>query len=275
MSNILGPGSTLGLLDGLRTAIRDLTARADKLTEESRSRGARDRLRHQALLDEHGVRLAAALAGAEADHQQALLRAVQLYEKRKIWIGTAYQSSKEHALENVEKRTGNRKYELQRKMLQLERDREASLAAATKQRQEFQALLAEEHQRLAGLEAAAAAGFKGLGVLTRQFTAAYENARPDLAPGEDLLIEVMRGSIETAGQELRGFQARIGVRLFRYFLLWVILALCLLAVPRFCTNWGEVPSLWRRRVAPRGGWQSSLLPCALSHSAALAPLPPN
>ena len=63
----------------------------------------------------------------------------------------------------LSERTGNRKYELQRKMLQLERDREASLAAASKQRQEFQALLAEEQQRLAGLEGSRlAAGSKAM-----------------------------------------------------------------------------------------------------------------
>ena len=62
MSNILGPGTTLELLDGLRTTIRDITVRADKLIEEFRTRAARDRLRSQALLDEHGIRLAAALA---------------------------------------------------------------------------------------------------------------------------------------------------------------------------------------------------------------------
>ncbi len=239
MSNILGPGTTLELLDGLRTTIRDVTARADKLIEEFRTRAARDRLRSQALLDEHGIRLTTALAEAESNHQQALIRTGHLYEKRKVWIGKAYQSSKEYALENVEKRTGNRKYELQRKMLQSDRDRDALLAAAAKRRQEFQSVLAEEQQKLSGLEGSTVAAFKGFSSFTREFTAAYEKAHPDLAPDEDQLLQGMRGSLETAGQELLLFRARFGLRLFRYFFLWVILAAALLTVPYILRQSGK------------------------------------
>ena len=51
------------------------------------------------------------------------------HEARKARIGKAYQASKEKGLADIETQTGTRKYELQKRMLQAERDRDAGLAA--------------------------------------------------------------------------------------------------------------------------------------------------
>jgi DNA segregation ATPase FtsK/SpoIIIE, S-DNA-T family len=239
VSNILGPGQTLKLLEDLGSIVRDLTARAEKLSSDSRTRIARERLRCQAKLDEQTARLSTALVDAESTHRLEVARAGNRYEKRKLWIGKAYQSSRERALENVERKTGTRKYELQKRMLQSERDREAGLTAAAKRRQEFQSALAVEQQRLGGLEAIAIAAFKGYGSLSRLFSAAYENARPDLSPTEDRLLETLRGHIESGTREQDEFNRRFGLRLFRYFFLWALLSLGLLGLPYLLEQLGR------------------------------------
>ena len=84
------------------------------------------------------------------------------YEARKARIGKAYQASKEKGLADIENQTGTRKYELQKRMLQAERDRDAGLAAAATALEEFKANLAAEQAALAPLETAAHKRFQGL-----------------------------------------------------------------------------------------------------------------
>ena len=124
MNSNPGPGKTLELLETLRGAVRDLTARANKLHDDLRARMARERARGQTALDELARQTAEARSQAETD-AAAARNALELnYEHRKVRIGKAYQASKEKGLEKVENRTGSRKYEFQRTMLQAERDRE-------------------------------------------------------------------------------------------------------------------------------------------------------
>ena len=86
---------------------------------------------------------------AEAVLQQARQTAEAKFEQRKTRIGKAYQSSKQQCLLQVEKNIGARKYELQKTVLQSEKDRESDLAAAATQLQEFKSALAAEQESLA------------------------------------------------------------------------------------------------------------------------------
>jgi hypothetical protein len=221
-----GPGKTLELLETLRGAVRDLTARANKLHDDLRARMARERARGQTALDELARQTAEARSQAETD-AAAARNALELnYEHRKVRIGKAYQASKEKGLEKVENRTGSRKYEFQRTMLQAERDRESGLAANLKRFDEYKAALAAEEQTLAGLEGAAQGALSGYRTFLRLFAMAYEKAQADLSADENALLEELRRLLAKASGQLGPFRNNLLLRLFRYWPLWLVIALC-------------------------------------------------
>ena len=128
VSNKLATGRILELLDSLKNAVQDFAARTDKLNEDFRTRTAKERLRCEAALDEHNRQLSAAIAETDLAFQAAKHAAERKYEHRKARIGRAYQVSKEQKLKEVDKTIDTRKYELQKRMLQADKDREAGLA---------------------------------------------------------------------------------------------------------------------------------------------------
>jgi hypothetical protein len=155
VSSELAAGKTLELLDSLKGTVQDFAARSNKLNEDYHARAARERLRCQAAVQEQARQLEGAIAEAETAFQAEKAGAQAKFEQRKARIGRAYQSSKELALKQIEDRTGGRKYELQKRMLQAERDRDAGLSATTHAFEEFRSNLAAEQQTLGQLEGAA------------------------------------------------------------------------------------------------------------------------
>jgi hypothetical protein len=223
-----GPGKTVELLENLRGAVRDLTARANKLHDDLLARLARERARRQAALEDLARQSAEARSQAETEAAAARTAIELSYEQRKVRIGRAYQAGKEKGLEKVETQTGSRKYELQRTMLQAERDRESGLAANLKRFQQCESALAAEEQTLAGLERAARVAFSGYRTFLRLFANAYEKAQADLSANEDALLEELRRLLATASGEVKQFRKNLLLRLFRYWPLWLVIALCAL-----------------------------------------------
>ncbi len=152
MSSNLGAGKTLELLDSLKGTVQDFAARADKLNGDYHAKAAKERLRCQAAVEEQARQAAAAVAEAEVAFQSEQAGVELKHDQRKARIGRAYQSSKELALKKIEDRTGGRKYELQKRMLQAERDRDAGLAATTHAFEEYRSNLAAEQQTMTLLE---------------------------------------------------------------------------------------------------------------------------
>ena len=137
MSSHLGAEKRLELLDRLSGTVRDFAARADKLNGDFRAGIARERQRREAAAEEQDRQLAAGMAEADAVFQAARTAAESKDEHRKTRIGRAYQASKEQGLQKVENQTGARKYDLQKKILQAERDQKTGLAAAAATFEEF------------------------------------------------------------------------------------------------------------------------------------------
>src|SRR5581483_6496199 len=129
-------------------ALRDFIAREEKLAQDHRLKLARERRQHEQVAGEDSARAAATLAEAEAAFQSAKSAAEARYEQRKTRIARARQSTKERTLEKIETKTGSRKYELQKRMLQAGRDRESGLAGTVAAFQEFDARLAVEKENL-------------------------------------------------------------------------------------------------------------------------------
>ena len=227
MSSHLGVGKILDLLERLRRTVRELTARADKLNADFSARTGREQRLREAVEEKQAAELAAAVSEAEAAFATASEAALAKYEARKTWIGKAYQASKEQALTNVETRTGTRKYELQKKMLQAERDRSAGLAATAAALEEFKANAAAEQTRLASMEATASGLFKGYWKLRRGFSAAYQKAiAPEAAKDANQLLAELREVLGKTSGDLGHFRRFPLLRVFKYLPLWALICLC-------------------------------------------------
>src|SRR5579859_4940028 len=129
-SSPLGVDKAVGLLEGLRDAVRDFAAREEKLNQEFRIKIMREHQRREAAVVEETEKLRAELTEAEAAFETARKQALANHERRKARIAQARKSAKEQALTRIEHKTGARKYELQKRLMQSERDREAALAKA-------------------------------------------------------------------------------------------------------------------------------------------------
>jgi DNA segregation ATPase FtsK/SpoIIIE, S-DNA-T family len=226
VSSELAANKTLGLVDTLKATVEDIGGRVKKLNEDLQVTLVRENRRYEAALEEHDKRLAAEIMKAEASFQEAKVAAQASFERRKARIGRAYQASREQSLQRVDERLGSRKYELQKAMLQAEKDREAALASTTTAAREFQANLVTEQETLANLERGAQQTFKGYGSFRRRFLAAYEDPEVDVSGDPNQLLARLREEIAKGKTELEKFHRFLALRVFGYFPLWVLLAAC-------------------------------------------------
>jgi hypothetical protein len=215
----------LDVLDRLKGALQDFAARAEKLNAGFHTRTVKERMRSQGAVDEQTRQSSALVAEADAIFQAAEETAQAKFDRRKTRIGRAYQSSKEQALQRIEDRVGGHKYELQKRMLQAEHDRDAGLSAATHAFQEFRASLAAEQGTLARLEGTAQRSFKGCRRFQRAFFAAYEKPEVDLTRDEHVLLSDLRELLGKTAGDLRRFRYRILLHLFKFWAVWAGLAL--------------------------------------------------
>jgi len=246
VSSALGVGKTLELLDRLRGAVRAFTAQAEKLNAEFHARTGREQRLRNTAAEKQANELAAAIGEAEADFAAAREAAAAKHEARKTRIGQAYQASKEKGLAEVENQTGTRKYELQKRMLQAERDRDAGLTATATALDEFKTSLAAEQAALTPLEAAAHSAFNGYRKLGRLLSDAYQKAAPPgAAVDENQLLAELRELISKTRGDLDRFRRFLLLRVFKYFPAWVVIALC------------EVPLVLRQTgLNPAGYWKA-------------------
>lgn len=230
MSNPLAANHTLGLVDALKLTVEDVGARANKLQEDLATTLAREGRRHESSLEEQARQLSSATLQAEAIHQASKEAAQARFEARKKWIGRAYQTSRELALKQIDEQVGGRRYEMQKAMLQAEKDRDAALASATSASRELQSALAAEQESLANLERSAQQSFKGYGAFQRLFLSAYEKSQVDTSGDANHLIEEVRNHTKQAAIEMEKLRGALLLRLFKYWLGWLVLAACFVAV---------------------------------------------
>ncbi len=227
MSSNLGVGKTLELLERLKGTVREFAARAEKLNAEFHARTGREQRLREAAAEKQAKELAAAIGEAEAAFAAAREAAEAKHEARKARIGKAYQASKEKGLEDIENQTGTRKYELQKRMLQAERDRDAGLAAAATALEEFKANLAAEQAALTPLETAAHSAFKGYRKFVRLLSDAYQKAAaPAAALDENQLLAELRELLGKTRGDLGRFRKFLLLRVFKYLPVWVLIVLC-------------------------------------------------
>ncbi len=248
MSSILAADKTLDLLERLKSTVEEFAGRADKLTEAQRAQAAKERQRSTMAAAELRQRHLAAAAEAETAFQNAKAAALARYERRKIHIGEAYQASKEAGLHRIDSDIGARRYDLQRRVLHAEKDREAGLLKANTRFEEFKRDLEAAQEELAGSERAAQALFKGYPGLRRLFFKAYEEAQPGLSTDESQLLAELKDATAKAAADLQSFRERWLLRILRPVLGWLVLGLGLVVLP------GLLPRL----EAAGFGWQRAL-----------------
>jgi len=229
VSSILSAGKTLQLVDGLKTAIEEFAARADKLNDELRVKTAKERQRCAMATAALKQESAEQTTRAENDFKQRKAALLAKFEHRKTWIGDAYQSSKEQGLQKIEDNIGARKYELQKTTLQAEKDREARIARAAATHEELVGNLAAQQERLANDEREAQRLLKGYGRLLRFFFKAYELVEVSQEPDENRLMAQLKELVGKAENDLARFRRFRVFRLLRSFPVWVVLALCVFA----------------------------------------------
>ena len=225
MSKHLATSQALELLESLKATVRDFTARATKLADDYKLKVNRERHRRNTSTEDFAKDLNTQLGDTDSAFETARANRLANFEKRKVRIGKAYQGSKEQLLKRVEDQVGARKYELQKKMLQSERDREAGLTASNSKIQQLKADLATELTSLAALEGAAQKSFHGYGKFLQLFQRSYERADADLSPDENQLLANLRDLIAKADGQLRHFRRFFLLHLFRYWAVWLVLAL--------------------------------------------------
>ncbi len=245
MSNILGARKTLDLLDRLKATVEGIAARANKLSEGYTGTLARESRRYETTAADQSTQAASAFADAEAAYQSAQSRLQSSVEHRKQWIDHAYQTSKERGLTRAEENLGAVRYDLQKKMLQAEKDRESGLASTTAHFQQFGKDLAAEEAALAQLEQEAQRFFSGYGRFRKDFLAAYEKASGEMPGDERQALARLQEQMAKGRSELGRFQRFYLLRLFQHLALWVPLALCgFAAVPllnQFGVQWFTYP----------------------------------
>ncbi len=225
MSSKPGVTKILELLDRLKGIVSDFAAREERLEQEFRAKTVRENRQRDGALEELSSRVAEETLEADARHHAAKQAAEAAYLKRKARINQARQTSKEQTLTKIENKTGQRKYELQKEMLQSERAHEATLAAVAATCQEFKNNLATEGQRLAILEQRARDSFRGYGKFRRELVRAAETANPNLAADENQLLIQLRELLNRTHGELKDFGRIILARLFRYLPVWLLVLL--------------------------------------------------
>ena len=245
VSDHLGANEAFELLTALKGAIEDFAVRSEKLNADFRHATAREKSRRENALADQARKSAAHQAETLSSLHAARASAEAKFERRKAWINRAYQNAKDHALTNIDNQLGARKYELQKTMLQAERDRQKNLDATSTSVQEFKGRLAAEQQALAELEELAQSAFRGYGILTRTFEVAYEKAEVDGSKDHYELLSQMQDSANKGRAELAQFRGNFLLRLFKSWPVWLALALVPIglapALPRMGINFLSLP----------------------------------
>jgi DNA segregation ATPase FtsK/SpoIIIE, S-DNA-T family len=234
-----GVEETLELLNRLKSTVQDFAAREAAMGQEFRLTLARDRQRREAASGEELGRIEAQIAETEAAYQAAMASAQALHERRKAQIAKARATSKEQTLERIEGKTGARKYELQKHLMQAERNREGGFATAAATLQNFKNDLAAEDENLTQLEMSARSSFRGYGIFRHQLARAGEKTEVNAIPDGEKVIGEVRELLKQGNAELEKFRRLPLPMIFRFLPAWVLLPLCVLPlVPPLLRHYG-------------------------------------
>lgn len=229
MSKLLSAPQTLELLDRLRKAIREVATRAAEHKRDFTVRTAK----LQAQFEQAAEReRAEALARIETEKQNEAAKRAQIeahFSARAARIMKAAHTARERRQAEIESEEGRRTFEIQRDLLQAERQRDADLQQANTTLEEFNTRLTVAADALAKSEAQARFTLGGHRSLARLFQHPPET-KPDTAAPESQLIEQLGVRLAQVEDNLSRCRRLVLPLVFRVVPVWLWILLAL-AVP--------------------------------------------
>ena len=234
-----GVDETLAVLDRLADTVRDFAAREEKLRREYSAEAVRLRRRFEETVKEDESQAATEIARADSAFETGRQKLESRHDQRKARIDQAYKAAKQRRLDEIEHQDSRRKFEIQRDLMQTDRDREANLKQTDLAIEAFVNELSAERQTLAGLEKRARNCLKAYRQFLRLLASPPEAPAPDPAAPHNQLLDALRARLGDVENQLRRFRTRPVPLLFRFLPFWLLIVLIILAA------FGLVPVLGR------------------------------
>ena len=149
MTKLLSATETLELLRRLRDVGRTFAAREEQLQREQHTQESRLQQRCEAVFAQRSEQLQAERTTLENFLAEARWRLTTRWDNRRARLDRAHKNALRQQLTRAEERENQRKFELQRELLNAQREREAGLKAASTAHAEFTAQLNVEREALA------------------------------------------------------------------------------------------------------------------------------
>ena len=229
MSSHLGTSETLALLKQLRDAVREFTAREDKLNAEFRARTTAQTRTFEAAAAAQVQHSAETVAKADAAFQEQKRQCQLRFDQRKVRINQAHMSSRKRALDAIRDKEGKRKYKVQEGTLNAERRRDADLKQAATDIEALNARLAQNGEEQNRIEVDVRKAFGGFAGFKQLLSA---TVAPDLTLSHDKDVHLNRLDQlqEQMRQQLKEFRRTALMQIVRVFRMWVIMLLFIAGV---------------------------------------------
>lgn len=208
------------MLDRLRRAVRDVTARADQHERDYTTRATKLRAQFEQALSSERVRATTEIEGEKAAAEAARGRIEAAFAARKSRIARALESARKRKLAEIEAEEGRRTLEVQHGLLEADQIRDAETQANTANCESFFALLSEEETVLHRTEARARSTLGGYRSLARRI-GAPATVSPDVTAHEHRLLEQLRARIENVERELSRCRRLVLPLWFKFLPLWL------------------------------------------------------
>jgi hypothetical protein len=218
----------LELLDRLRRSVRELVTGADEQERDFAARSTKLRAQFEQAMANERARWNSETKAGKASAAERRAAAEAAFNRRKMRIAKALESARKSKLAKVESEESQRTFEIQRDLLEADRVREADTQKNKTGHETFTTELANERAALEQLGARARATLAGYRSLARWVAHPPESPKPDLAPGENQLIEQLRIERDLAVRELARCRLLVLPVVFRFFPIWLCAASILL-----------------------------------------------
>lgn len=220
VSSFASTTTILDLLQRLRDAVRTFVAREDQLLREQQAQSARLTQRGEAVFTQRAGQLQNELLELENVVRAACAALTARWDARLARLTRAQKNALRQQLMRIEERENQRKFELQRELLNAQRQREAGLKAAGTAHAEFLAQLKPEQETLAREEASAWVALRGYAIWRRLLN---EPRPPEVAVGHDPeeALAALRQQLATAAAEQARVRAAGLPLVFSYVPVWL------------------------------------------------------
>jgi hypothetical protein len=219
-----GVNETLRWLDALKSVVRDFVAREEKLDSDYRVQSA---AAANALVTQGQTQEAAAYAleqNAAAALESEKARLQSRFEKRKARIARANASVSQRVTHAIAECDAEWKERTQQGVAAAEVHREAELANATVDYNNFQQNLSAAGEELARLEALARSAFRGYGKFRRLLASERSWPDPDLSPDHNGLFGELQKLQTKSASDLKRFGKFPLPLIFKFLPVWLLVA---------------------------------------------------